>query len=244
MSMNTGDNMMGFLEDVYAARVTYCLEEYEDDRLERLVLGGELIEFDSGARVIVGENAKYNIVGFSAENLDDRVSFNEMISGLKDGFSLGYGTALQVHPTTLVAWQEMYSELFATINEKHYQQAADTGTSKPWLFIGYGAGGAVAQVAAASFGPARLITFGSPDAGNATLSDALFDSTVWTRWEFAGDWNAKLPMRLAKTIEGNTRFITEDGTLELRPKMQFKVFSDWYSRKPMSAYYDWLEDVQ
>ena len=235
--------MSGFREDAYAARVAYCLEEYEDSRLEKLVMGGELIEFDSGARVIIGENAKYNIVGFSAENLDERVSFVEIITGLKDGFSRGYGNGMQVHPATLVAWKEMYSELYTSINGKHYQQAVDSGANKPWLFIGYGSGGAVAQVAAASFGPARLITFGSPDAGNTILSDALFDATVWTRWEFAGDWNAKLPTRLAKIVEGNTRFITEDGTLELDPKMQFRLCTDWFKRKPMSAYYDWMEDI-
>jgi hypothetical protein len=233
--------MSGFIEDYFASRVAESLADGSSERIERLLSGAELIEFDSGAAVLVGHTPKYNVAVFKTHVTEDRLTFRGVMSELIQSFKPVEGNAMGITPNTFEAWSEMYSETFTAINELHFQQAMDEGVSKPWMFIGYAGGGAVAQIAAASFKPAKLITFGAPDAGNAVLEEAVFQGCTWSRWEFMSDFNTRIPLRLRRSTEGNTRYIDSDGVLETEPKLSLRSPKDWFERSPITAYSDWMD---
>ena len=233
--------MSGFIEDYFASRIAESLEDKSVERIERLLSSPELIEFDSRSAVLVGSTPKYNVAVFKTHVAEDRLTFSGVMRELVQSFTPVEGNAMGITPNTFAAWSEMYAESFTAINELHYRQASEEGVSKPWMFIGYAAGGAVAQIAAASFKPARLITFGAPDAGNAVLEEAVFQGCTWSRWEFMSDFNTRIPLRLRSNTEGNTRYIDSNGVLETEPKLSLRSPKDWFERSPITAYSDWMD---
>ena len=228
--------------DNYVARVCDAAENGETGRFTSLLSNPELIELDDGVYILVGTARGHNVACFIAPSLPDRVSFKEMMQGIKDSMLSKEDNPYQIPEALMARWAQVSPEAFAAINTVHYGQAETDGITLPWTFTGYGGGGALAQLAAAAFKPARLITFGAPDAGGELLNEKIADACDWRRWEFMSDWNAKLPVRkFMSEVSGCTMFIDDAGVLETDAEFKFRRISDWFERTPMSAYMDWLE---
>jgi len=196
-----------------------------------------------GVRVYVGETASHNVAVFHTTQDFGRVTFKQIMKSIKAAPSESKDNPYQIAKDLMAKWEFVSPAAFSAVNTIHYTQAQDDGKSKPWMFCGHGTGGQLAQLAAATFMPATLITFGSPNAGGDLLLEQVDDSCMWTRWEVVGDWSAKLPLRLWNTKGGCSRYITEDGDLELKPQSTFFRPQDWFQRSPMCLYHDWIEDA-
>ena len=230
--------------DYYAARL--CMAAASDEPLVRLrnLMDNHIESVDSaGVRVYVGETASHNVAVFHTTQESGRVTFKQLMKSIKAAPSESKDNPYQIARDLMAKWEFVSPAAFSAVNTIHYTQAQDAEFSKPWIFTGHGTGGQLAQLAGASFMPAQLITFGSPNAGGDLLLEAVDDACAWTRWEFVGDWSAKLPLRLGNTNGGCSRYITADGMLETDPKLTFKRTQDWFQREPMSSYHDWIEDA-
>ena len=229
--------------DYYAARACMAAATYAPvERLRNLMDNHiESVNRD-GVKVFVGDTASHNVAIFHMYQDLGKVTFRQLMQSIKDAPAKSKDNPYQIAEDLMDTWMVVSPAAFSAVNTIHYTQAQDDGKSKPWLFTGHGTGGQLAQLAAASFMPATLITFGSPNAGGDRLLEAVDDACMWTRWEVVGDWSAKLPLRLCGTKGGCSRYITEGGELELKPKSTFFRPQDWFQRAPMNLYHDWIEE--
>lgn len=187
---------------------------------------------------LVGTIGSHNVCAITAPKLP-KPSMKDMFQmGVRGGKSNPY----QLTEALSDMWSTFSPDLFPAITERHYAQAHDTGTTLPWLFTGYGVGGQLAQVAAAQFKPAVLVTFGAPDAGGPLLMDLVEDGSYWARYEMQGDRNTLLPLRLSRRVAGNVMYVTSSGRLELERRPDLTL-SDWFSDVSMGSYADWVFDL-
>ena len=229
--------------DYYAARA--CMAAATDAPVERLrnLMDNHIESVDTeGVKVFVGDTPSHNVAVFHMDQDIGKVTFRQLMQSIKDAPVESKINPYQIAEDLMDKWTFVSPAAFSAVNTIHYTQAQDDGKSKPWLFTGHGTGGQLAQLAAATFMPATLITFGSPNAGGELLLEQVDDACMWTRWEVVGDWTANLPLRLWNTKGGCSRYITEDGELELKPKSTFFRPQDWFQRAPMNLYHDWIEE--
>ena len=227
-------------QDYYASRLCSMLAG-DRFRANNLLDRYEMVEVEDMV-AIVGETAGRNVCAIYSPELEQQVSFYELIRGLRDGVVNADGNPYQITEPMFTKWSALSPELFPAITELQYSQAHNFGKSKPWLFTGYAEGGQLAQIAAAQFKPARLVTFGSAMAGGELLTEATEDACFWTRYEMEGDYNSKLPLRLGKSKGGKLSYITSEGVLELSVKPSYKM-QDWFQRTPMESYGEWLDEA-
>ena len=230
--------------DYYAARL--CMAAASDKPMERVVnlMDNHIETVDkSGVKVYVGDTPSHNVAVFDMHQDLGKVTFKQIMQSIKDAPTDQNENPYQIAKPLYDKWAFVGPSAYSAVNTIHYAQAYDDKRTKPWMFTGHGTGGQLAQLAAASYMPATLITFGSPNAGGDLLLKAVDDACMWTRWEVVGDWTAKLPLRLWNTKGGCSRYITEDGELELKPQSTFFRPQDWFQRAPINLYHDWIEEA-
>lgn len=234
--------MKNLLLDYNVAKM--CLEAVEGQWQNLHELGGSKSEVVMGEScdVFVGETASHNVAIFTSPDVERRLTFGELIAALKNTRVSIKNNPYQIPPDLFKMWSKVSPAAFEAVNTLHYQQAQDDGISKPWIFAGYAQGGALAQLAAAAFKPALLVTYGAPDAGGDVLQDVIDDACDWNRWEMIGDWNpASLPRMY--NVKSHPKFISVMGAVEYLPTVAFRKPQDWFTRTPMYNYVDWLEDA-
>lgn len=236
---------MSFLRlDYYAARLCEATEPYSH-RIRNLLDNPILAVEQDNCTVWVGETPTHNVMSFGCEQPLERLGFASFLSSLKELDIDSEGNMYQLSPALFELWADICGDSYGAMMTLHYKQANEDGVNKPWLLTGHGVGGQLAQLAAASYKPATLITFGSPLAGGPELSDVINDSCRWDQWEFAGDWTSFSPRRLLRQggDEGSLRYITADGKLDFCRAVTYRKPADWFKLEPMSAFVDWIEDA-
>lgn len=173
---------------------------------------------ERGADAYVGETADFNFVVFRGTEFTRNINWKDIRTDLQFAMRPVEGNPYHLHRGFFAAWQEIAPQLYKAVNTLHYQQAQDDGISKPWVFTGHSMGGAIAQIAAASFKPAQCITFGSPRVGGSEFADAVADACWHQRWVNKSDVVPRLPPLLFGYMHGgDLHYINSNGGLWRAP---------------------------
>lgn len=194
--------------------------------------------------VWVGEGAEHNFAVFRGYRATTPLSWKDIGSMIADYFRPLPGNDLKLYAPYFAAWQRMSPAVFRATNTIHYTQAEETGTSKPWVFTGHGLGGAMAQIAAASFKPATLVTFGTPRVGGKHFAEVLDDACTHRRWLSARDQGAVIPLAGHQMHSGDLFYIAGNWKLERNPSAMMQVLDHdkWFERHGIEAYVDFIEE--
>ena len=192
----------------------------------------------------VGEGADYNFAVFRGYKSTAPLTWREMCEMVVDYFKPLPGNDLKLYKPFFSAWQSMSPAVFRATNTIHYTQAEERGESKPWVFTGHGLGGVMATIAAASFKPATLVTFGTPRVGGKKFVEVVDDSCTHRRWLSARDRGAMIPLCGHQMHSGDLFYIASNGTLERNPSAMMQVLdhSKWFERHGIESYVDFIEE--
>ena len=192
----------------------------------------------------VGEGAEHNFAVFRGYKATTPLSWSDIGSMVVDYFRPLPGNDLKLHPPFFSLWRKMSPKVFQATNTIHYTQAEERGESKPWVFTGHGLGGAMATIAAASFKPATLVTFGTPRVGGKKFVEVVEDACTHRRWLSARDRGAMIPLGGHQMHSGDLFYIASNGTLERNPSAMMQVLdhSKWFERHGIESYVDFIEE--
>ena len=172
-----------------------------------------------GGYAAIGEGYKHNFVVFRGTELS---SWKDIWTDLQLALNAVDKQNYRLHQGFFEQWAEMAPEVYRAVTTIQYQQAMDEEygcVSKPWVFTGHSLGGAIAQIAAASFKPAEVVTFGSPRVGGKNFVDVVEDSVSSARrYVNAGDFCPAQPVALfGHRHAGELRWFDRKGVLRVDP---------------------------